>query len=224
VLDKNPINVEVDGEKYTVVKIASNLKQPESYEDKTITINNMEVPAFYSDVTKFTLVGLKDSQGQISLFKYDNEKYEKYIELKFGNLTIYPLELTKSVENFTEAKVTIQNNELNGLKNDKNSRYYLVQGFNVETGEEGLYLYDEKDQSLVIYDTESFNGLTKQFKLLMIVLLVFGVTTFGFFIIILCMLHKNSKLKKIIRNNKKSSQKKSEKPEKTTKNVETDEK
>ena len=224
VLDKNPINVEVDGEKYTVVKIASNLKQPESYEDKTITINNMDVPAFYSDVTKFTLVGLKDSQGQISLFKYDNEKYEKYIELKFGNLTIYPLELTKSVENFTEAKVTIQNNELNGLKNDKNSRYYLVQGFNVETGEEGLYLYDEKDQSLVIYDTESFNGLTKQFKLLMIVLLVFGVTTFGFFIIILCMLHKNSKLKKIIKNNKKGSQKKSEKPEKTTKNVETDEK
>lgn len=224
VLDKNPINVEVDGEKYTVVKIASNLKQPESYEEKTITINNMEVPAFYSGVTKFTLVGLKDSQGQISLYKYDNGKYEKYVELKFGNLTIYPLELTKSVENFTEAKISIQNNEINGLKNDKNSRYYLIQGFNVETGEEGLYLYDEKDQSMILFDNESFEELNKQNKLLMLIIIVFGVTTFGFFIIILCMLHKNTKLKKIIKMNKKNSQKKSQKVEKTEKDVETDEK
>ena len=227
VLDKNPINVEVDGEKYTVVKIKENLKKPDSYEEKTITIKDMEVPAFYSTVTKFTLVGLKDSQGQINLYKYNDGKYEKYTELIFGNLTIYPIELDKSVESFTDAKISIQNNELNVLKNTKNGRYYLVAGLNVETGEEGLYLYDEKDQSLIHFDKESFDEANKQTKILMIVLLAFGVTTFGFFIIILCMLHKNSKLKKIIKNSKKKEVKKSEKvekKEKTSKKVETDEK
>ena len=224
VLDKNPINVEIDKENYTVVKIADYLKKPNSYEEKTITIKGMDIPAFYSSITKFTLVGLKDTNGQIALYKYNEDKYEKYVELVFGNLTIYPVDLKKSVENFSEAKETIQNNELKVLKSNINSRYYLIQGFNVETGEEGLYLYDNKDESLILFDKESFDNLNHQNKLLMMVLIVFGATTFGFFIIILWMLHKNTKLKKIIKEGRKNNQKKTNTDDKKSKIVESNEK
>ena len=224
VLDKNPINVELDGENYTVVKISSNLKKPASYEEKEINIKGFNIPAFYSDVTKFTLVGLKDSKGNIALYKYDNDKYEKYTELIFGNLTIYPLEERKSVEHFTESSIKIQGNEIKSLKSTLNDRYYLVYGLNVETSEEGYYLYDEKDQSLILFDEKSFNELLHQNKILMLVILVFGVSTFGFFIIILCMLHKNKKLKNMLKEKKKESRKKSEKVEEKPKKVEKDEK
>ncbi len=213
VLDKNPINVEVDGKNYTIVKLANNLKKPESYEEKTIEIKGLEIPAFYSEVTNFTLVGLKDESGNIALYIYDNGKYEKYVELIFGNLTIYPTKQTMSVEYFQDAKVTIQGNEFDALVCEKNNRYYLIKGLNVETKEEGYYLYDSKDQTLMKYDETILNELIKQNKIFMLVVLVFGISTFGFFIIILCMLHKNKKLKKIIKASRKEAKPKEEKKE-----------
>ena len=43
------------------------LQKPNSFIEKTVTINEMEIPAFYSQITDFTLVGLKDENGNVSL-------------------------------------------------------------------------------------------------------------------------------------------------------------
>ena len=222
VLDKNPINVVVDNKNYTVVKIATDLKKPESYEEKTVIINDVEVPAFFSNVTKFTLVGLKDNEGNIQLYIYNDKEFEKYIEINTGNLVIYPQLPKMDVKNFTSSVKEIQGNEIKVLKSDLNSRYYLIQGLNVETKEEGLYLYDEKDQSLILFDESFFGKINNQNQQLLIILIIFGITTFGFLIIILCMLHKNNKLKRILKE--KKLQKKANKVEDNKKIVDSNEK
>ena len=58
VKEYNPIKQKVDGKEYTVVRKKSLLKAPENYTETTTMINGEEVPAFTSDVTKYTLVGL----------------------------------------------------------------------------------------------------------------------------------------------------------------------
>lgn len=66
----DPINVSVDNVSYTVVRKAELLEIPTYYEASTITIDGEEVPALYSEITKYTLVGLKDEDGKIELYRY----------------------------------------------------------------------------------------------------------------------------------------------------------
>ena len=177
VIDKNPINVEIAGEKFTVVKLASNLVKPDSYVEKTIVIDEFEVPAFYSEVTEFTLVGLKDEEGNISLYIYDDNKYTKYTELSFGNITIYPMEMKKELKNYYKTKINIQDVDVEVLTLKDNSRVKLVYGLNVETKEEGLFLYDTKDNSLIKYDEEYISLLEEKNTMLTYSTLAFVVST-----------------------------------------------
>jgi len=166
VIDKNPINVEIDNREYTVVKLASNLTKPESYIEKTVIINEYEIPAFYSEVTEFTLVGLKDEEGNIELFIYEDDKYTKYNELNFGNITIYPLAMKTILKDYHKTRITLQNIELESLTISDDSRFNLIYGLNVETKEERLYLYDSKDNTIVKYNDEHIVILEEKIKTL----------------------------------------------------------
>ena len=86
----NPINVTVDDIDYTVVKKSANLPTVDNYTLSEIEINENKIPAYTSTITNQTLVGLKDKEGNISLFIYDIDKdtYTKYVELKFNGTTI----------------------------------------------------------------------------------------------------------------------------------------
>ena len=64
VKEYDPIEVKVNNEAYTVIRKKDDLPKPSStYEETTIKIKDNEIPAFKSDITKYTLVGLKDEKG-----------------------------------------------------------------------------------------------------------------------------------------------------------------
>ncbi len=205
VVDKNPINVQIDGQKYTVVKIASNLTKPHSYTEKTITIDEMEIPAFYSEISEYTLVGLKGEDGNIGLYIYEDGKYTKYVELNFGNITIYPLEMNETLDKYTKSSLKIQNNQIECLETGSSSRYKLIYGMNVETKEKGLYIYDTKDNTLMKYDIENYESMNNNLKKITYVAIAFGTVTF----IAIILLIKCSGKKKV----KKSAPVKEEKKE-----------
>lgn len=164
VVDKNPIEVMVDNEKYTVVKIASLLSKPNSYIEKKLTISEMEVPGFYSEVTDFTLVGLKDEKANISLFIYEDGKYTKYVELTFGSLTLYPLKMDESIKDYKKSEVLVGENKIECLELDAQNRYKIIKAINVETNEKGLYLYDTKDHNAIKYDDSYVKSLETKNK------------------------------------------------------------
>lgn len=193
VIDKNPIEVQVDDIKYTVVKVKSMLKKPNSFIEKTVTINEMEIPAFYSQITDFTLVGLKDENGNVILYIYKDGKYQKYIELSFGNITLFPLNMDETLENYEKGTVTINNQSIHCLELTKSSRIKIIKALNVDTNEKGLYLYDTKDNSAIKYDDSYIKKLNKNNQMLMYAVIFFASSTLLSLIVIICISSKKKK-------------------------------
>ena len=202
VIDENPITISVNNEQYTVVKLANNLTKPDSYDETTIKIKEFDIPAFHSSITDFTLIGLKDSKGIINLFIYDNDSYTKYIEIKSGNLTIFPLKINDKLKDYTLSSVTINNTEIQCYTLKENSRIKIINGLNINTNEEGLFLYDSKDQSLIIYDDEYINILNSKINTLSLCCIIFSFTSLIAFIIIISLISKKNKIKKRVTSNK----------------------
>ncbi len=196
VIDKNPIDVEVDGVKYTVVKVRSMLQKPNSFIEKTVTINEMEIPAFYSQITDFTLVGLKDENANISLFIYDDGKYQKYTEVIFGNLTLFPLEMDSQIKKYNKSNVTIFDVSVECLELTKSSRFKIIKALNVDTNEKSLYLYDTKDNSAIKYDDSYIKIIEKDNKMLMYAVMFFASSTMLSLIAIICISSKKRKKSK----------------------------
>ena len=85
VKDENPIEVTVGDKKYTVVKIKENLPIASLYNEYSIKINEFDIPAYKNDYTGLVLVGLKDTDGNISLFISSNNSYILSLDIFFCN-------------------------------------------------------------------------------------------------------------------------------------------
>ncbi len=152
VKELDPIEITVNGEKYNVIRKKEQLPKPNSlFEESTIKINGEEVPAFVNGITKYTLVGLKDKEGNINLYVYNTDKntYTIYKELTFNKITISPIDEEFDIPNgYTKSTIKINDNDLIVYTNDKDSNYSIFRGINTETGEKNTYMYDSKENTV----------------------------------------------------------------------------
>ena len=199
VKDSNPINVTVNGTNYTVVKIKENLPTINSYQETIIKINSFDVPAYHSDITNITLVGLKDAEGNIKLFIYDAEKneYSNYNEMLGNKITIYPLNTNKIIKGYKKTKININDIEVDAYVYDNVSDFAVVYGINVETGDEGFYLFDKKDGTFVKYNDEYVNSLNEKVELYTYIIFGFIGLFVILFFICLKLIRKNKKYAKM---------------------------
>lgn len=204
VKDANPINVTIGDENLTVVKIKEYLPVPNAYQETTVNINDFEIPAYTSELTGFTLVGLKDSSGNIDLYIYNEEDntYEIYNELKLSNLTIYPINTDKVLEGYKSGTITINDTPVKSFYVSDDSRFAIIYGINVETGEEGFFKYDKNDQTAIKYDDEMINTLNEKINLYTYIIFGFIGLFVLMFIILICALkgkkkHKNKNKEKL---------------------------
>ena len=201
VVDANPINVTVDNNDYTVVKVKDFLPSANAYQETTVNINDFEIPAYTNELTGFTLVGLKDSEGNISLFIYDEQTntYAPYTELQFNQLTIYVKETNEKLDGYELGTVTINDFEIPAYYTSSDSRFAIIYGINVETGEEGFFKYDKTDQSIQKYDDEMINSLLEKNKLYSYIIIGFSVILVIMFIILITKGRGKKKKKKDIK-------------------------
>ena len=176
VKDENPINVTVNGKNYTVVKIKENLPAASLYTETTININGFEIPAYKNDNTNLVLVGLKDEEGNISLYIYNKDKneYQEYNEIGVNKITIYPLTSTEEIKGYKKDTITINGVKVDGYYYTKDSDYVIIYGINVETGDKGFYMYDKKMQSLIKYNDEYIIDLNKKIELYSYIIIGFS--------------------------------------------------
>lgn len=202
VKDENPINVTVNGKNYTVVKIKENLPAASLYTETTININGFEIPAYKNDNTNLVLVGLKDEEGNISLYIYNKDKneYQEYNEIGVNKITIYPLTSTEEIKGYKKDTITINGVKVDGYYYTKDSDYVIIYGINVETGDKGFYMYDKKMQSLIKYNDEYIIDLSKKIGLYSYIIIGFS----GVFILMIIIMIALAK--------KKSGKKKNQKP------------
>ncbi len=198
VKDENPIEVTVGNKKYTVVKIKENLPIASLYNEYSIKINEFDIPAYKNDYTGLVLVGLKDNEGNISLFIYDDENnsYKEYSELKSSQITIYPLKPEENIEGYKKGNVKIQDIDVEGFYLNEDSDFFVIYGVNVETGDKGFYMYDKKMQTLIKYNDELSSLLSEKIKLYTYIIIGFISLSVVMLIIIIVLVCKKGKKKK----------------------------
>lgn len=198
VKDENPINVTVNGKNYTVVKIKENLPAASLYTETTININGFEIPAYKNDNTNLVLVGLKDEEGNISLYIYNKDKneYQEYNEIGVNKITIYPLTSNEEIKGYKKDTITINGVKVDGYYYTKDSDYVIIYGINVETGDKGFYMYDKKMQSLIKYNDEYIIDLNKKIELYSYIIIGFSGVFILMIIITIALAKKRSGKKK----------------------------
>ena len=161
VQELDPVKVKVDGKTYTVVRKKGQVENiPVGFTETTIKIRDQDVCAYQSEIAKILLVALKDNEGNIKLFIYDKNKnsFTSFMEAKGGevNLLILNNEKIKTPLDFVKTSFKINDLKIEGYKYryDKNDNYYLVYAKNLETGDEGFYLYDKKNSTFSRYYKE----------------------------------------------------------------------
>ena len=214
VIDEHPINVTDAGTNYTVIKVRESFTCPALYTDSEVTIGEFTIPACHNDRTNYTLVGLKDKEGNVVSFIYDNGKYTKYKEIVGTSLNIIVLNYDGVLDKLTKVNVKIdgQNYEVFRLNDD--SKFYVVYGMNVATGKKDFYTYDTVNKTFTLYNKELTDALLKQNNLYFYVIIVFGV---GLFLSLICIISLNvnrKKAKKAIDDVNLKIDKKSKKKEK----------
>lgn len=186
---EEPILVRIKDKDLSLVKQASALPQVSSYyspstmeykyevdeEEKVV-----ELPTYYSEVTGYTLVGIKDTKGKISLYIYDEGKFTPYNEASFNNnIVIYEMEAKDIPQGYKKTSIDINDMKITAYQKDKKSDYYLIYGMNVDNGNIGWYKYDKVDSSIQRYDSALIDDLTtKNNKYLTTIYVLSGICGF----------------------------------------------
>ena len=194
VKDENPINVSIGDANYTIMKNVKNVEAPATYEATTFKIEDMDIPAFYSEVTDFTLVAVKNQNGDVSFAIYNEEKntYTLYNENVSDQLYLYILSATEEKEGFVKTTLSINDNTYGVLKSE-NGNTYLVYAMDIYSGEKHYYLYDQKNNSYVLYDEDLFNSFTMEITRYKQVVLAFGGAIIVLLLCIMFLLFKKPK-------------------------------
>lgn len=197
VKEYNPIEAEVSGKKYRVVRKRSELTAPANYTETTVMMGEEEVPSYHSEITNYTLVGLKDEEGNIGYFIYNVEdnSYTEYQEFAFQRIVLYPMETKEIPERYHASIVVINDKEVTAYKLKESSNYALIYGMNVETGKTNLYLYNSEENTLQIYYDEEIKLMEEEKKLYQLIGLCLGGGCLLLLLILIIVICKKRKKK-----------------------------
>ena len=199
VQEEAPIQVNIESQKYTVLKKLIGIDIPNGFEKSTIKIKDTEVECFYNKKINYTIVGLKDSIGNILLYIYDvkNDNYIKYSPFVSNSINILVLRAKESEVPYRYYKIKFNYNgqEVTGYALNDKSDFRLIYGIDVETGEKGFYLYDMKGNTLQKFYNEQVNIYINLISKVKIAFLVLGVFIIIQTIVIIVLLSKNVKFK-----------------------------
>lgn len=152
VKELDPIYVEINKEKFSVIRKESELPTSISnvYEKSTIDIDNNKVPCLINTITKKVLIALKNQNGDINLYLYDSKEntYNLYNEITFNKLILYPTSKPVNKKGFTKSTLVLNDKNVEAYKNIENPDYYIFYGINIESGEENIYSYDKKENTV----------------------------------------------------------------------------
>lgn len=216
--DENPIDVKINDKNYTLIKNSKNLVKPELYEETTVKINDIDIPAFYSDITKFILVGIKNVDGDIFLAIYNDKdnNYKIYNEFSANSSLLYIVEFPNELENYLKDTIKINNVDVDVYRYNENSRFVICYAMDVTNGEYNYYTYDTVLNTYQIYDNTEVNDLYDDLETYKYVCIAFGVGLAFSLLLIICLLSSSKKNKKQIKNIIKEQEKQNIKKDKST--------
>ena len=197
VIDQNPINVTINNNNYTVIKLRDNFECSGSFSESTVKINDIDIPSCYNENLNYQLVGLKLSDGTIESYIYENNNYKKYVEVIGTSLKLIINDYNGEIEGLTKYVEEIDGTEYNVFKKNANSKYYIVYGTNIENGKKDFYSYDTISKTFSLYDKEEAKENNNLNNLYLYVIIAFGSCLFLAIICVISLLNKISRIKKL---------------------------
>ena len=195
--DQNPIEVAIDKKNYTVVKSDSLLTAPAAFTATTVEIDGFQIPAFVNEAIGYTLVGLKDEEGNISYYRYQNGEYSLYNELTSKSYTLVPVAFDTELD-YIKTAVEINGATMDAYKYSEDSNLYIINAINLETGKTNLYLYDKESEAAILFDESFINETNQTIQYYTYVIIAFAGALFLMLILIFGLLHSTKKKQKKI--------------------------
>lgn len=156
----SPIVVELNGVTYNVARKANMITLPNTnYEATTIKINNEDVPAFINNVTNTTLVGLKDPEGNVALYIYNNDTYTLYNEYSFSNIILTEAVTTSVPNDYKEVELLINNKTIKAYQKENDANFYLIYATNISNGVTSFYQYDSKENTVQLFNSNPYDEI-----------------------------------------------------------------
>lgn len=175
VTELDPIEVTLDDIIYTVVRKQKDLPLASTnYTYSTIKIDGEEVPCLYSKISDTYLVGLRDSEGVIQLYRYAKEQYIKYNEFEFTKTVLSIREPEEIPTGYKLSSIIIDGVDIPCYKID-NVEYVLLYGTNETTGNTGFYTYDKVENSIQRYIYHGKNYYTKIVAGLLVIIMIISM-------------------------------------------------
>lgn len=184
-----PINVNIGGSDFTVVRKSKELTKPQFYTETTVKIGEDVIPGFYNEKTGYTLVGLKDVTGSIKLYKYNNGGYEKYTSLEFNQMNLIVLDAPEASipKDFIKDTITINNEVIDSYKNTELG-ITLIYGKSIITGENNFYEYENTDFTIQKFNNNAYDKLNE--KIMLYSYVIVGLSGLILFILICLIISK----------------------------------
>ena len=195
--DQNPIEVAIDGKYYTVVKSDSLLTAPAAFTATMVEIDGFQIPAFVNEAIGYTLVGLKDEEGNIFYYRYQNGEYSLYNELTSKSYTLVPVAFDTELD-YIKTTVEINGATMDVYKYSEDSNLYIINAINLETGKTNLYLYDKESEAAILFDESFINSANQTIQYYTYVIIAFAGALFLMLILIFGLLHSTKKKQKKI--------------------------
>ncbi|MCI8794767.1 MAG: hypothetical protein HFI73_05265 [Bacilli bacterium] len=179
----NPISVTINDQNYTLVRKEENLPEYKTFIKKTIMYEDTEIPALYSESTGRTLIGVKDDDGNISTYIYEDGKIKDlYIEIYNYAYSLLPLKLKESdlFKEYEKTSIEIGGEKVEAYRMP-GSKYAVIYAESVETGEENYYSYFISDGSFQVYNkdiSQEFVSKLTNYKYVIYGLIAFVVLQF----------------------------------------------
>ena len=154
----DPITVKIDNKDLTIVRRKDGLPtELTGMSEKTVVYQGEEIPALYSDITDITIVGVKNEEGNVYTYIFNNgEIKDPYIELTSNIKGIVPLNV---VENEEFKKYKIKEIDIDGYKIKAfvltdNSKFAVIYALDATTNEKKYYTYDLTTKTIMLYNNE----------------------------------------------------------------------
>ena len=197
--EATPIEVKVGDDTYSVVRKADLLPSAlATFKESTTLIKGEEVPCYHSEITDFYLIGLRDKDGEIDLYRYDakEDKFYVYNQLQIGGIYIALLD-GETPDGYKLGSVKINEKEYSAFIKD--GAYPLLYGINLESGEKNYYSYDDNEGTIQkLLKSASTSVISEKSSLIIYGLI--GLCVFEFIVLIASVSSKNKKLKKALRS------------------------
>lgn len=210
VKELDPIEVEINGKKYNIIRKEGIIDVPENYEKSSIKIGDDDVLCYKNIVTGNILVGLKDSEGNGKYYSYDEKsnKYTLYNGYKIGNinLNILAMPSSKLPEGYSKVSFKYNDDKIEGYQyiekgvtyaaddSVQGNDFYLLYAVNEISGEEGLYVYDKLEGTVQRFNSNlilAYQEKADSYFLYLLLSLVLLATTIITLMLVLMKKKKN---------------------------------